>query len=129
MGEAYMGVGHELLNPFGERICVSKVTFRILDMRGYLQRDRETGLKQFKPSLVEVFLQLERTTYHRDLYAAIGPDFSGPATISCACRECQQKESQNDNTRMPGHKRPASYIEADTNRIIREVKSKRKIAA
>jgi hypothetical protein len=124
MSEAYSGVGHELLNPFGERIYVSKITFRTLDMRGYLQRDDETGLKQIKPSLIHFFLQLERTTYHRELYTALGPDFSGPSTVSCSCRECQGKIP--DNTRLPGRNK----LEDDkVIQIVREVKASRRYAA
>lgn len=126
MSEAFAGVGHELLNPFGERICVSKITLRTLDMRGYLQRDRETGLKQIKPSLIYFFLHLERTTYHRELYASLGPNFSGPNVVLCSCRECQEKEI--DNTPLPAQS-SLGFNSHETDRIVREIKSRRVHAA
>lgn len=121
MSEAFAGVGHELLNPFGERICVSKITFRTLDMRGYLQRDHGTGLKQIKPSLIHFFLQLERTTYHRELYTVLGPDFSGPSVVVCGCHQCKERlASESDDARISGVR---------TAQIVKEVKARRKIAA
>lgn len=125
MSEAYSGEGHEILNPFGRRIWVSKIILRVLDMRGYLRRDKATGLKEFKPDLVKLFLQLERTTYHRELYTALGPDFSGPGVVMCNCLECQRNASDIDHIPLPDRNRSR---DDETSRIVADVKSRRRSA-
>jgi hypothetical protein len=126
MDKVSKGDGHEILNPFGVSILVSKITLRRLDMRGYLQRDRATGLKQIKPSAVGAFLHLERTTYHRELYSVLGPDFSGPTVVLCSCRECAGAAAELDKTPPPGRAKQESAEQAD--KLIREIKAKRRCA-
>lgn len=118
MGEAHNGVGHEILNPFGIRIHVSKIVLRILSMRNYLTRNKETGLQQIKPVAIGFIHQLERTTYHRELYASLGPDFSGPSVVICPCKECNDKMDLNDSR----------ISDIRTRQIVRDVTAKRKIA-
>lgn len=118
MGEAHTGVGHETLNPFGVRIRVSKMTLRTLSMRNCLIRDKATGLQQIKSSAMGVITKLERTTYHRELYASLGPDFSGPSVVICPCKECSDKMDLSDSR----------ISDIRTRQIVRDVTSKRKLA-
>lgn len=124
-GEALSGDGHAILNPFGNIIKVSSITIGTLDRRGYLARDRRTGLKQIKGQFAALLLLLERTTLHRELYAALGPDFTGPNTVVCPCEICGGKAADIDHTRLPGK----NTLESDeTDSIIRDLKRRRRIA-
>ena len=127
MSEARSDTGHEILNPFGVRIRVSKIVLRTLNMRGYLQRDQEfdTGLKQIRPKSIGFFKYLEHATYHRELSASVGPDFSGPCVVICSYLECQRVPSDIDHTPLPGR----NYLkDQETAAIIRELKAKRRCA-
>jgi hypothetical protein len=84
-----------------------------------LRRDRETGLKQIKPDLIGFFHRLEKTTFHRELWAAIGPDFSGPSVVICPCQQCQGAAADLEDTRLSVER---------SGQVVREVTAKRRVA-
>lgn len=86
-------IGHELLNHRGEHIFVTRGTIKALDMRGYLGRDRATGLKYFDPKGYELFRDGEVGT---PWWYELGPDLSGPMVPVCKCRNCQRKHDIDD---------------------------------
>jgi hypothetical protein len=86
------GLGHPIINPFGIVILVSQYTLRILDMFGYLHRDKESGLKRIDKVRYLVFLECERGT---DYFAELGEDFSGANVVICNCQKCKEKISQD----------------------------------
>jgi hypothetical protein len=116
MSEQYGG--HEMLNHLRERIRVSEGTIQTLNMCGYLLRDRETGLLWLDSMSFLVFSEAEYgTPMHREL----GSDCSGPNQVICHCQKCKELlASDSDDAHISG---------VQTAQIIREVKSRRKIAA
>lgn len=105
MGEA---IGHEMINHLHQRICVSERTLEALNMRGYLQRDRETGLLALGLRAFLVFSEAEQGTAH---YYELGPDCSGPNQVVCRCERCK---------RLMGHRDPDLGA-----KIVADVRSKR----
>jgi hypothetical protein len=91
MGEAYGG--HEILNPDGLRIRVTRYTLRRLDMQGFLFRDRESRLLAFKPQYAGLYREM---IVDREL----GPDFSGPSVCVCRCPECHEVEADLEHKRV-----------------------------
>lgn len=92
--------GHEILNHLGRRIRVSQHSLRSLDMRHYLRRDRATGLMQFKPELIGPFCELEGGDHHSKFFDELGRDCQGANVVICKCRECGDRISDLDHTRM-----------------------------
>jgi hypothetical protein len=81
------GVGHSIINPLGQIISVSKPTFDELQDRGYLHRDKASGLWGMDPKQSAAFLESEKgSPYMRE----IGSDFSGPNVVVCNCGECYE---------------------------------------
>jgi hypothetical protein len=116
--------GHEILTPEGKAIRMPKYAFRLLRKLGVLEHNRA----QLKPIIYQL-LDRQYDDLLMGLRHLLGKYLDGPDWCVCHCRECQSKESQTDNTSLPGHKHPESNIEADTDRIIRDIKARRKIAA
>ena len=112
-----------MLNPYGAVIRVSQITLRTLDMRHYLTFDPARRMKQIKPLLVKLFLEMEKNTYHNELYVALGPDFSGPSVVMCGCRDCDSKLADLEHVRLSMELRNQQAEE--TARIVREVKARR----
>jgi hypothetical protein len=73
-----MSEGVIILNPYGEPIRISQRTFDILNIKGYLKKDRATGKKAIGVRQALYFLTAEAGT---DLYRELGTDFSGPLYI------------------------------------------------
>lgn len=111
MGESM--IGHEMINHLGKRIFVTQMTIRTLDMRGYLGRDRETGLLYLDPKYVPLLQDLE---WESQLMRELGPDFSGPNIANCSCPQCQCKTDLDDTRK--------SKIRAA--QIVAEVTAKRR---
>jgi hypothetical protein len=82
------GVGHPIINPFGRVIILEQKAVRTLDIKGYLHRDKITGLKGMDPTQSSVFIEAERGT---NLFYYIGEDFSGPNSVVCDCDTCKGK--------------------------------------
>jgi hypothetical protein len=95
--DAHAGFGHPVINPFGSVILISKHTLEALEDRGYLHRDKVSGLMGFDPSQKDIFLQAERFTDH---HKEIGEDFSGPNCVLCYCGNCLEKIDVNENRRL-----------------------------
>ena len=81
--------GHQIINPFGEIIKVTWSTFAALDRRGYLHRDRESGLKGMDPMHAVTFIEAEFGTPW--LYE-IGREFKGAENLICRCIDCQRAD-------------------------------------
>ena len=75
-----------MLNHEGQRIRVTVRTLRALDVRGYLQRNRSTGLLQLTPQYYPVFCEVERFTEH---FHELGADCSGANQVVCNCEQCK----------------------------------------
>ena len=90
--------GHAILNHLDHVIYVTQRSIRIMDMHGYIRRDRPSGLLQIKPELMDVMAEME---YGKPLMRELGPDCSGPMVAMCKCRECRRKESDIDQTLTP----------------------------
>ena len=86
-------IGHEILNPYGQRIRVSARTLDALDCRGYLHRDKATGLKHIDRKSFLVFIEAERGT---NWWYELGDDGSGPNVVKCSCRQCQDRTDVDD---------------------------------
>lgn len=84
--EALLTVGHEILNHVGRRIRVTERTLDALDVRGYLHRNKESGIKQISAKNFLVFLEVERETHH---FYELGDDCSGPNQVVCHCEKCK----------------------------------------
>jgi hypothetical protein len=113
MGEAYEVGGHEMLNHLGQRIRVTEQSLEALEMRGYLHRNRETGLKQMSPKNYLVFIEAERSTDH---FYELGEDCSGPNQVVCHCQSCREKTNLDDSR----------ISELRTDQIVNDVKARRK---
>lgn len=119
----HSAAGHQIINPFGQVVCVSRGTLKALDMRGYLHRDSITGLKGMDPKQYLIFVDAERGTDH---FYELGEDCSGPNQVICRCDECTGKrgtEADLDNTPMPGRN---PLQDDEISRIVADVKRKRK---
>jgi hypothetical protein len=82
------GLGHPIINPFGEVILISQSALRDLDIRGYLHRDQASGLKGMDPAQYLIFVESERGTY---LFYEIGENCSGPNVVTCNCDDCKAR--------------------------------------
>ncbi len=118
MSEACQAGGHEMMNHLGRRIRVTERTIEALEIRGYLHRNRETGLKQISPQNYLVFVEAERAT---DWWHELGEDCSGPNVVVCRCPECQRLISDIDKTPLPGRN---PLQDDEISRIVREVRNK-----
>jgi hypothetical protein len=83
-----MAIGHRIINPYGEVIRVSQRTFDVLDMKGYLHRERTSGIKGMDPKHAAHFLKMENQT---EWMREIGSDFQGPNVVICGCDQCLGK--------------------------------------
>jgi hypothetical protein len=92
--------GHEILNHLGQRISVSKHSLQSLDRFHYLRRDRATGLLAFKPELIGLFRQLEGGDHHSKFFNELGRDCKGANVVICKCKDCSNRISDLDHTRM-----------------------------
>lgn len=82
--------GHEILNHLRQRICVTRRTLRALDKRGYLCRDRETGLLWIDSTAYLIFTEAERAT---PFFLELGSDCSGPNQVVCHCEQCKARST------------------------------------
>ena len=80
-------IGHEMLNHKGDHIFVTARTLQELTRRGYLGRDRVTGLKYFDPKGYELFRDGERGT---PWWYELGPELNGPNVATCKCKSCKR---------------------------------------
>lgn len=80
------GGGHPIINPFGQVVRVSQRTLKALDMRGYLHRDPDTGLKGMDPKQYLIYADVERGTDH---FYELGEECIGPNTVKCGCDQCK----------------------------------------
>jgi len=113
--------GHEMLNHLGKPIRVTERTLDGLDLRGYLQRDKQTGLKQITPIGYRVFVEAERAT---DWWYELGQDLSGANQVVCRCAKCERKVSEIDKTPLPGLN---PLADDENSRMVREIMSRRAI--
>jgi hypothetical protein len=116
MGEAYEDGGHEMLNHLGLRIRVTERTLEALEMRGYLHRNRETGLKKMSLNNYLIFVEAERSTDH---FYELGEDCSGPNQVVCDCQKCRERTNLDDSR----------ISDLQTTLIVGEVTARRKKAA
>ena len=107
-------IGHEMLNHEGNRIFVTARTIQELSRRGYLGRDRATGLKYFDPKGYELFRDGEVGT---PWWYELGPDLSGPNVPVCKCATCLRQKSDLEDSRL-------STVR--TEQIVSEIKKGRK---
>jgi len=119
MGEALPG-GHAILNHNSERIHVTQRAIKEMDMRNFLRRDRESGLRQIKPEFVDIMAEME---YGTRLMRELGSDFSGPAVPICTCPDCRRLESDLDRTLTPDEQLCRVHEESEA--AVRAVRSKR----
>lgn len=77
---------------------MSAQTLDALDCRGYLKRDRATGLKVLDARSFQVFLEAEHYT---DWFYEIGEDGDGPNQVVCNCDECRDRTDLNDSRISP----------------------------
>jgi hypothetical protein len=109
------GNGHEILNHLGVRIRITERTLDALDVRGYLHRDKATGLKQISTKNFMVFVEAESTT---SWYYELGSDCSGPNQVVCHCDKCKSKmHADNSNS-----------LDIRTRQIVRDATAKRRYA-
>ncbi len=73
--------GHGLVTPEGNEIRVPKFALVKLRKMGLLVRRRA----RLSPLIYGV---LEQESLENGLRRLLGPDLSGPARLSCNCREC-----------------------------------------
>ncbi len=117
--------GHSLLTPEGKEIRVPKSAFEPLRRLGALERNRA----KLRPIIYQL-LGREYDDLLMGLRHLLGINLNGPEWCVCHCRECRQIESQTENIRLPGQKLPVVDTQGmDTDKIVREVVSRRKIAA
>ena len=110
--------GHPLLNPENQVIRVSQHTLRALDIRGYLKRDKSTGLLHLDRTNHLIFTEAERAT---DWWYELGEDCSGPNQVVCHCQECKEgRASEADDVHISG---------VQTAQIKRDRKERRKHVA
>jgi hypothetical protein len=109
-------IGHEMLNHLGRRITVTQKTIRTLDIRGYLGRDKETGLLYLNPKYVPLLLEGE---WGSMLMRELGADISGPNIAVCHCRHCQRRTDLDDTRK--------SKVRAG--QIVSEVRGRRRLRA
>jgi hypothetical protein len=121
-----MAIGHRIINPYGEVIRISQRTFDVLDMKGYLHKEKRTGLKGMDPKHAAVFLEAERQT---KWMKEIGNDFQGPNVVVCGCVKClgrakavveaecekalevaEEIKSQHDEPKIPRGRPGIGYI-------------------
>jgi len=77
--------GHEIINPFGQVIKVTRLTYDALDMRGYLHRDQVSGLKGMDGRQCDIFMSAE---LGQPWFYELGPQFTGAACLMCGCQDC-----------------------------------------
>jgi hypothetical protein len=81
-------IGHAIINPYGEVIRISQRTFDVLHMKGYLHKDRRTGMKGMDPKHADMFIATEKgRPWEREL----GSDFQGPNVVVCGCGRCRKE--------------------------------------
>jgi hypothetical protein len=111
--------GHALLTPEGKEIRVPKSAFEPLRKLGVLERNRA----QLKPIIYQL-MDREYDDLLMGLRHMLGKDLGGPAWCVCHCQECRDRDLQTENIQMPGRKHPG----IDTDKIVREIKARRKAA-
>jgi hypothetical protein len=116
--------GHSILNHKRDVIRITAKSIDAMDIRGYLKRDHQTGLKQIKPDLMDMMSEME---YGSPLMRELGPDCSGPMVAMCRCRDCRCKESETDQTLTPEMQHIANQEQsAEVVRIVRNIKARRR---
>ena len=85
--------GHPVLNHEGTVIYVTARTIAELDKRGYLGRDKPTGLKYIDPKGYELIRDGEVGT---PWWYELGPDLSGPNVATCNCERCRERRELGD---------------------------------
>ena len=87
-----------MINHLGRRICVTEHTLDALDVRGYLIRDKESGLKRLSLKNYLIFIEAERATawWHE-----LGNDCSGPNVVVCKCSQCLALTDMDDSRLSP----------------------------
>lgn len=104
-----------MLNPENKVIRVTERTIRALDIRGYLKRDKSTGLLHLDKTSHSVFQEAERATAW---WYEIGEDCSGPNQVVCHCQRCKE--------RTAGEADDAHISDIRTRQIIQDVRARRK---
>lgn len=100
-GSVSLEWGHEILTPDGRVIRIPQHGFEKLRMLGLILKQRgERGLQQISLNVYE-FLKPEYEALTCGLRALLGPDLTGPAIVTCGCRQCSSKHEDADRTPMP----------------------------
>jgi hypothetical protein len=115
--------GHPLITPDGRVISVPIFAFGTLRKLGLLQNNKN----RLSPTIYE-FIDPQYDSITEGLRQLLGKELTGPEWCRCGCQECREKQAAADNTRLPGQRDPGIGLK-ETDRIVNEVKSKRKIAA
>jgi hypothetical protein len=116
--------GHPLITPDGQEIRVPLFAFGTLRKLGLLQNNKN----RLSP-IVYNFLDPQYDSITEGLRYLLGADMQGPKWLVCHCEECKAKLGEIGNTRMPGQRHSGDYVPCDTDKIVRDVKSRRRIAA
>ena len=114
--------GHPLITPEGTEIRVPKFAYAKLERLGLLIGRRNVQLSP----MIYGFLQPEHDCITDGLRHLLGKDLTGPEWLVCNCMECQQKQADLDHTPDPRVRRSVNDQAVD--RIVDEVKRKRRIA-
>jgi hypothetical protein len=102
----------------GQVIRVPQYVFPLLRQRGLLIKNKPI----LSPRILQDFDDSNLQAITHELKMVLGSDLSGPMQVKCRCRECQERNSDVDHTRLPGLDR----LEQDeASRIVREVKARR----
>jgi hypothetical protein len=110
--------GHPMLNPGNQVIRVSNDTLRALDIRGYLKRDKSTGLLHLNKTNHLIFQEAERAT---SWWYELGDDCSGPNQVVCHCQRCKERRaSEADDPHIK---------DIRTRQIVNDVKARRRTIA
>ena len=98
--------GHPLIGLSGEVLRVPRFVYDQLHQLGVKKRYSI----HLSPAIYEM-LDPKYDTLTNGLRRLIGSKLDGPAWLVCTCEECRRRESQTDNTEMPGRSR--SELAAD----------------
>ena len=110
--------GHPLIGPKGEILRVPLWAYKKLHRLGVKKRYSIHLL----PTIYELLNPKFDVLTDVRLRRLLGADLGGPDWLVCHCRECKHKESQTDNTPMPG--RAHSMMIAED--LVAEVKRARR---
>jgi hypothetical protein len=115
--------GHPLITPDGRVISVPIFVFGTLRHLGLLQNNKN----RLSPNIYQ-YLDPQYDSITEGLRHLLGRGLTGPEWCRCGCQACREKADALDNTQLPGQSR-AGVDPRISERVVREAKAKRKIAA